>query len=152
MGEAVPFHILDSPATQPLTKKFDIISPVEAYQWPVIIDYGAAAPAAPDFRSTSLPIMVGDVLHAIHQMMQTRLNPTEWEKLEDDGDGIEVAKAYNCRCKRVPGREEPISADGVKRVDYLRGSVMFDGLEQISGGAYKLLVRRATLVSTGNLE
>jgi len=99
-------------------------------QWPVELEYapgnGFDAGAPPP------PITVGDVLLAVHQLLHQRITHLDWATLTPSQEHA-VSKAYTRRCRAVPNLEILQRNEGVKKVDFLLGRVMFRGLLRADG-------------------
>jgi len=130
-GRPIPYHILTQPATHPATTRM-VIKLDGIPQWPIYLDYQAATAGKAYSPSSLPPITLGDVLHGIHQEMQTQITHRDWAEL-GEREEVAIAKAYVRRYKHSYGHEARLAADGVKRVDYLLKEVMFNGLNRKNG-------------------
>ncbi|KAG1748449.1 uncharacterized protein EDB91DRAFT_1245145 [Suillus paluster] len=83
-------------------------------------------------------VTLGDFFMAVCQSLSTRIRREEFYNDElDRDDREELKQAWEERC----GTEEE-RMDGVKRVDFLRGKVMFQGLTRGKSGMWQLRTGR----------
>ncbi|KAJ3513990.1 hypothetical protein NMY22_g14886 [Coprinellus aureogranulatus] len=83
-----------------------------------------------------------DVLRSIHSSLSLPISQADWTQLSED-DQKEVSKAYRKRCRGAQerGTESPrpggVWAEGVKRVDFLKGKSVVVGIEASDSVARK---------------
>jgi len=123
-------QILAQPATDPAITRL-VITCDAVPQWPIYLDYNAAAGGYVSPRDMS-PITVGDVLYAIHTSFQTQISHMDWARL-NDMEETAIARAYTRRYKSFASMEQLLASQGVRRVDYLLKTFMFAGLVHASG-------------------
>lgn len=96
-----------------------------------------------DAEGRARPISVGDVLAAMHNVLQERIATADWETLSSE-DQQRVICMFTRRCRaeavrsKVPpamlgDREAEERRSGVKRVDLLLGKTWFQGLVRSPG-------------------
>jgi len=83
-------------------------------------------------------VTLGDLFATLCQLLATRIRQTEYynDELDHDDRGA-LKQAWEERC-----RDEAERMDGVKRVDYLRGKYMFQGLTRGKNGMWQLRTGR----------
>ena len=94
-----------------------------SFPWPVTV-----LPA-----HTSLPVRVHDVLAALKENFDERLDDTDVAALSADRRGM-VHQAYWRRVRTPVGGVLPPEDDGLRRVDYLGDAIYFRGLEPSPDG------------------
>ncbi|KAF8144202.1 hypothetical protein K438DRAFT_1486876, partial [Mycena galopus ATCC 62051] len=75
------------------------------------------------------PITVADVLIAIHKILHKHITHKEWATVSAE-DQRKVTRAFiqRCRAEAFNARERAEIGEGVKRVDFLLGETIFQGL------------------------
>jgi len=109
-------------------------------QWPVRLSQSnnptASYLSVPDQWSTALeqhtPITLGDILVALHRMLQMQVSHRDWVKLSQDESTV-VARAYTRRCRTFGSEDRFLASQGVRRVDYLKDKYIFKGLVRMRG-------------------
>lgn len=120
--------------------------------WPVVLEPQRDDPYRSDYlgvpsssSSYTQPITVGDILVAVHRMLQRQISHRDWVKLSQD-EATAIARAYTRRCRTFPSAEQFEASQGVRRVDYLKDKFVFKGLSRTRGDDgfehVKLLVGR----------
>ncbi|KAF8919229.1 hypothetical protein CPB85DRAFT_1156635, partial [Mucidula mucida] len=110
--------LLSEPAISPPLSRMTITSPHLA--WPIQVEP----------KLNGAYITVSDVLGAIYHSLRQNIRPAEFHSLPGKNDMQRVTAAYQARYRRIPNRtsyEEEKKA-GVKRVDFLKGKIIFAGL------------------------
>ncbi|KAK0472610.1 hypothetical protein IW261DRAFT_1507275 [Armillaria novae-zelandiae] len=111
---AIPTHTLSQPATDP-AKSIKLVLRCDRFPWPVIV-----------YPQRPASITNLDLLHAVYNMLSTRVTHEEWESL---GHGthaqLKATKAYEVRCAKLGGGWE----DGVRRIDWLGEKTCLVGVE-----------------------
>ena len=87
-------------------------------------------------------VTVGDVLHAIHSVVNRRIKQEEWDRICEKQQK-RIAEVFDNRCKLSPEREE-CRKNGVLRVDCLLSHILFAGLSPLpeEDGSFILTLRR----------
>lgn len=91
-------------------------------------------PRKPSAHEKDAVITNFDVLRSIHSSLSLPIAQADWTDLSED-DQKEVSKAYRKRCRstqeRATGSPKPagVWAEGVKRVDFLKGKSVVVGIE-----------------------
>lgn len=118
-------HILANQATSPpqtvLLITCAALKPF-APRWPMTIN--------PETKND--PITISHVLFGIHSCLHNIISHAEWNELSE-AEQHEVKEAYRRRCD-LAGSSSAIKAErnyGVRRIDFLRENIMFDGLEPL---------------------
>jgi len=101
-------------------------------QWPIELVYSpydihGDHLSLPPVSGTVPPITLGDVLFAIHRVLQTQITHLDWGRLSVSEE-IAIARAYTRRCRSVPSIAQLEASQGVKRVDFLLDKFIFRGL------------------------
>ncbi|THH27636.1 hypothetical protein EUX98_g6545 [Antrodiella citrinella] len=146
-GIALTYDELSQQATHPGVTRMEIICDAIS-QWPIVLEPQLDRPANSRYLNVpsspsadfSGPITVGDVLVAIHRVMQTQISHRDWVQLSPAQE-TNVARAYTRRCRTFPSLEEFESRQGVRRVDYLGDKIVFKGLTRLRGDDGFELVR-----------
>ena len=117
MGTRIPLTMaqLQAPASHPHVNGMRIVSDILPREWALDVD-------------SRRPLSVGDVLVWIYKSMQLRIAHSDWYRLGET-EQRHVARAYTRRCRALgPEFVNSERNQGVKRVDYLLGKVLFRGL------------------------
>ena len=130
-GFSAPLHPDDlrEPATLPPLTRLRIVCDLIP-QWPIDLEFHADALAG--YGSNPFnppPISLVDVLIAVHRAMHTRITHAEWAMLSID-DQKAISRTFYRRCKAVLAAYEMERANGVMRVDFLRGKTRMLGVER----------------------
>jgi hypothetical protein len=76
-----------------------------------------------------------DLFNAIYQTLQTQIVDADFYNDElDDEERKKIAGAYRKRC----GTNQSESAKGIRRVDFLMGRVVFEGLVKAKEGLWEM--------------
>lgn len=139
-------HTLALPATRPFVPELTLALPPMiasssvsvslASSWAVkAVSMGGTDPA-----HTALTNM--DVLHSIYKSLRTPVSRREWDALGAGSSAQKrIAEAYTDRC-RASGNQKEWDA-GVRRVDFLVGRTLLQGVECRPDGACELVFARA---------
>ncbi|KAH8096660.1 hypothetical protein BXZ70DRAFT_329226 [Cristinia sonorae] len=136
-GTALTLDELSQQATHPGVTRMEIICDAIS-QWPIVLEPQPDRPSQSGYLSVPSgpasygPITVGDILVAIHRVLQTQISHRDWVKLSAQEEA-NVARAYTRRCRTFPSAEEFEARQGVRKVDYLLERFMFRGLTRIRG-------------------
>lgn len=137
-GTPLNLDELAQQATHPGVTRMKIICDLIP-QWDVILepqrDYASssgylAVPHEP--VASNQPITLGDVLVAVHRMLQTQITHRDWARLSNT-EATNIARAYTRRCRTFPSAEQFEASQGVRRVDYLLDRFLFKGLVRLRG-------------------
>jgi hypothetical protein len=80
-----------------------------------------------------------DVLGQMWQQLDLQISGKHWYNEEvDDKMRAAITEAWNERC----GRNEVETSQGVKRIDWLRGKVLFEGLVKGRNGMWEIKTRK----------
>ena len=139
----VPAHTLALPATRPFVPELTLALPPQisssSVNIPLAGDWAvkAVSMSATDPAHTALTNM--DVLMSIHKSLRTPVSRREWESLGTGSSAQKrVAEAYSTRC-RASGNQKEWDA-GVRRVDFLVGRTLLQGVECRPDGACELVL------------
>lgn len=87
-------------------------------------------------------VTVADVLAGIHAILRTNVTASEFQMAGSDpmdpGRAARITNAYQNRCARVPygeARNKELKK-GLKRIDFLEGVNMFEGLANTKYGPH----------------
>lgn len=136
-GTALTYEELSQQATHPGITRMEITCDGIS-QWPIILEPQRDRPSSgflnvPSSATADFgPITVGDVLVAIHRVLQTQISHRDWVQLTPSQE-TNIARAYTRRCRTFPSVEEFEARQGVRRVDYLLDKVVFRGLTRVRG-------------------
>ncbi|KAF7342292.1 hypothetical protein MVEN_01817400 [Mycena venus] len=131
-GMLLTMNELRQPAFHPPLKSLRLLHPKLPF-WPIDLALPDDIPAA-----EAPPISLGDILVCIHRALHTRITHTDWETLNAEEER-RVTRAFVQRCraealrskvppKQLRDREIAERNQGVKRVDFLLGETVFQGL------------------------
>lgn len=101
-------------------------------QWPIELAYSpydihGEHLSLPPVSGSVPPITLGDVLFAVHRVLQTQISHLDWGRLSMSEE-IAIARAYTRRCRSIPSVAQLEASQGVKRVDFLLDKFIFRGL------------------------
>ncbi|TCD59970.1 hypothetical protein EIP91_010960 [Steccherinum ochraceum] len=136
-GTTLTLDELSQQATHPGVTRMEIICDTIS-QWPIILEPQQDRPSSgylsvPSSSAANFgPITVGDILVAIHRVLQTQISHRDWVQLSDSQETA-IARAYTRRCRTFPSAEEFESRQGVRKVDYLLDKFVFRGLTRLRG-------------------
>jgi len=137
-GTPLSLDELAQQATHPGVTRMRIICDLIP-QWDVVLepqrDYVSSSGylAIPHQQAASnQPITLGDVLVAVHRMLQTQITHRDWARLSNT-EATNIARAYTRRCRTYPSAEQFEASQGVRRVDYLEDKYLFKGLLRLRG-------------------
>ena len=96
---------------------------------PWYIDVGAQNPSG---------VTLYELFCAIYSCMSTQIQNADYYNVEMDREAREhVANAWAARC-----RTEEERAQGIKRVDYLMGRVIMEGIQKGKDGLWEIKTRK----------
>ncbi|KAI0797145.1 hypothetical protein C8Q75DRAFT_709972 [Abortiporus biennis] len=135
-GTTLSVEELRQQATHPGVTK--MVIDIDGLTWPIELEFSRPSSyyLTADHRSNyveeSQPISVGDILIAVHRMLQMQISHADWRRLGDE-DARDIARAYTSRCRSYPSEQQFLEAQGVRRVDYLKRKHFFKGLSRVPG-------------------
>ena len=135
-GTSLTLDELSQQATHPGVTRIKIVCDAIS-QWPIVLEPQHDRPSTSGSGYLSVPaassygpITVGDILVAIHRVMQTQISHRDWVRLSAEQESS-IARAYTRRCRTFPSAEEFEARQGVRKVDYLLDRFVFRGLTRI---------------------
>lgn len=126
------------PATEPALPYLEITHP--RLPWKLVIQPSV---------SKSPIVTVADVLAGIHAALRTSVTGPEFQAAGSDpmdpGRPARITDAYRNRCARVPheSRNKELKK-GLKRIDFLEGANMFEGLANANYGPHLWCLKTST--------
>ena len=137
-GDRIPEEVLNAPATYPGTPGTLVIRSSLIPQWPITLDRRSINSKGQYHSRTPPPLTVGDVLKHIYDEMQTMILPSEQGgSLRGATKRLTAAKKPEKHCRLVSeSTRRDIPEKKMRRVDCLKGNVMFAGL-RVSKEGYK---------------
>ena len=126
--------LVAEPATNPPLPALAIIC--EHLPWTITIT------PTPNAIWTAPFVTVGDVLHALHRALCLGVTDPELNVL-GPAQRDRVHDAYVRRYRRAPGAARDMEkAKGIKRVDYLMGRVIMEGIQKGKDGLWEIKTRK----------
>ena len=84
-------------------------------------------------------VTIFELFMAIYECMQTQIRHADYYNVEMDAEArVQVADAWDRRC----GRSEEERAMGIRRVDYLMGRVIMEGIQKGKDGLWEIRTRK----------
>ena len=133
-GLAFYYPDLSHSATRPTVSFLSITTP--HLPWKIRLAAQALSPfPSASYHHAPLPYFtVQDVLNGIHMSLRKYVTLEEYESLAQDREyRAEVMAAYRRRRRQETGGK-PGAQEGMRRVDWLAGRTVFEGLEESSEG------------------
>jgi hypothetical protein len=85
-------------------------------------------------------VTIHDLFDQLHDTLMIQIhNKHYYNEDMDDEDRGKIARAFEGRCAGDPSE----IASGVRRVDFLRGRVIFEGLARGKNGMWEMKTRKA---------
>ncbi|KAF8879384.1 hypothetical protein BD779DRAFT_1154796 [Infundibulicybe gibba] len=134
-GQTIPIsdQELREPATHPPITRLRIVCDLIP-QWPLIMEYNPQQDGQTIANAGfPPPILLVDILVALHRHLHQRISHTDWAKLSISEETA-VARAYTRRCRSSPSLEALQRNQGVKRIDFFLDRFTFRGLVRTGDG------------------
>ncbi|KDQ54320.1 hypothetical protein JAAARDRAFT_135788 [Jaapia argillacea MUCL 33604] len=128
-------HVLMEPATYPALPSMTILC--NRLPWQIRITPLSSSHYRPNF------VTLSDVVTTLYTTLRTPVSSAEFGSLPH-AEQRYVSDAFTERWKSVGGghrEKEREKAKGIKRVDWFCGRTGFDGLDRMSGGGEKWVLR-----------